>query len=236
MKVAVATFVKTATITPVKTRLAKDVGQENADKFYYGCINAIEQRLLGLKKTCADIDPYWAIAEQDGLANPIWSSFNKILSGEGELGNRLHHVYSSLRIGYDYVLLMGADSPHIPNDIIMRAIDDLASHDCVVGRTHDGGFYLFGSQVPIKQESWTENITYSSDVTADQLIANLRAEGKTIAFLPSFADVDEVSDLPILLDEINQNDSRELSTLKQIIPELHAMKNKQSEEKMMQGA
>lgn len=234
MKVAVTTFVKTATLTPVKTRLAKDIGQNNAEKFYYSCINAIEQRMLNLKKTCSYIDPYWAIAEQKGLSNPIWGNFNRIHTGDGDLGERLHHVYSTLHSGYDYVLLMGADSPHIPTDIIMRALDDLASNDCVIGRTHDGGFYLFGSSLPIQKENWTHNIEYSAKSTADQLVKNLQEAQKSIAFLPAFTDVDQVSDLPVLMNEIQQNDGRELSTLKQIIPELNKLG--QHNEKMMQGA
>ena len=234
MRVAVSTFVQTSTITPVKTKLAQDIGQDNAEKFYFSCINAIEKKMFDLKKLCADIHPYWAIAEQEGLSNPIWMNLNKIYTGEGALGDKLERVYSNLRIGYDYVVMMGVDSPQIPNELIIRVIDDLASHDCVVGKNHDGGIYLFagGSQIP--KEVWADNADDDANITADQLIDNLKSNGKTVALLPSFASVNEASDLQLLMNEMHQHDAVELSTLKQIIPEFYRSVNFKTP--AMQGA
>lgn len=124
MNTALVIFVKTLGLSPVKTRLAKDIGIENAEAFYKRSVNATSALAHKIKLDLADIDIYWAIAEEEGVENEVWSNFNKIFQGNGSFGDRLSSVYEELIQKYSSVCFMGADSPHFGHiEFIKKTFD-----------------------------------------------------------------------------------------------------------------
>ena len=59
---AIAVFVKTPRLSPVKTRLAASIGTPNAEQLYRLCIGAIEQTLDTTLKNL-NATPFWAVGE-----------------------------------------------------------------------------------------------------------------------------------------------------------------------------
>ena len=159
MKTAIAIFVKTPGLSPVKTRLASGIGDEKALEFYRLSIAAISETL---KEMHANF--FFAVGEKEGLSG--WP--NAIYTGEGCLGQRQFNIYSGLLKNHDRVLLLGADAPQISKDILNKAIK---ARDFVVGGATDGGYYLFagGHEVPL--DVW-RNTPWSSDKTL-QVFENL---------------------------------------------------------------
>ena len=93
MSTAVAIFVKTPGLSPLKTRLAASIGQEKAHEFYNLSLNAIRETL-----TTLDISPYWAIAEKEALNDPMWQDYNRLHTGDGNLGVIQHtHLSKTLK-------------------------------------------------------------------------------------------------------------------------------------------
>ena len=216
MKVAIAIFVRTPTISPVKIKLAENIGKNNAEKFYFSCVNSLEHKILELNKLTEDIHPYWAIAEQEGLSSPMWNGMNKIFTGEGDLGQRMHHVYSTLRVGYDYILLMGVDSPQIPKEIILQAIDDMADNDYVVGTTQKNGIYLFGGKKSVTANEFGQ-ICYNADNAEKVLSKN----NNKVAYLQKYTEVDDITDLEDFQKEIKDNHlDAPLTTLSNIVSDI----------------
>ena len=43
-------------------------------------------------------------------------------------------------------IAFNSDSPHLPRSVLEDAFETLATHDVVVGPTHDGGYYLVGAK------------------------------------------------------------------------------------------
>lgn len=196
---ALAIFVKTPGLSSIKTRLAASIGRERAEEFYRLAVGAI-RAVATVAHAQLGLNPYWAVAEQNGLGHAMWSGLDQIAQGTGELGTRLHTVYSELRQRHQKVLLIGADSPQLTVAGLRSAvaalypsrIDDSGS-DFVLGRTTDGGYYLFGGGRPVPQEIW-EAVPYSVESTADEFTRLLKPLG-SIHELPALCDVDTVADL-----------------------------------------
>lgn len=199
---ALAIFVKTPGLSSIKTRLAASIGRDRAEEFYRLAVEAIQALALAAQ-TQLGLKPYWAIAEENGLTHSMWSGLDQIGQGTGGLGTRLHTAYSELLQRHGSVLLIGADSPQLTVKTLGTAIELLRCPDSradappyVLGRTTDGGYYLFGGRVPISQALW-ESVPYSVDVTAHEFAGLLRPLG-TVTELPMLSDVDTVDDLQVL--------------------------------------
>ena len=207
MSVAIAVFAKTKTLSPVKTRLANDIGKSLAQEFYTLSVKAVEEIVLETKiQSKNQISPYWALAEKEALDYKEWQVFDRIWTGEGNLGMRLHNVYSSLRKKHDYVVIVGTDSPQLEPSIIIRAICELELKPefCVIGPALDGGFYLFAAKVCIAEYIWT-HVIYSQNNTLIKLASNLNAEGIKIHLLSPQNDVDNVYDLSLIMNDLKTN-------------------------------
>ena len=129
---AIAVFVKTPGLSPVKTRLAATIGTAAAEEFYQLCTEAIQETLTTASETM-DIVPFWAVGEEAGLSHPLWQGFASIYTGQGDLGERQHHIYQTLLAKYPQVILIGADSPQLTTTHLKKAIESLDSHNFALG-------------------------------------------------------------------------------------------------------
>ena len=195
MKIALAVFVKTPGLSPIKTRLAKSTTIEFASDFYDRSLACTSSFLESLKEEITGLDLYWAIAEEQGLTSELWKGFSKISQGEGDLGMRLSKVYSELIDKYDAVFFMGADSPHLSCIYIVQSIRsflDNKKNNFLMGKTSDGGYYFFGGKISLPNLVWL-NIRYSTIHTASDFTVNLIPNGEIFYINDSF-DIDEKDD------------------------------------------
>lgn len=201
---ALAIFAKTPGLSPVKTRLAADVGARLAEKFYRLSLEAAEEiasRVRDLSEGA--ISPVWALAERDGGAGGSWNSFPAIWTGDGDLGECLHAVYSSLLKSHDYVMMIGTDSPQLEPSLLLEASRKIFENpgSCVMGPCHDGGFYLFGAKIPIPKSAWT-GVAYGTDAAMSELARNLENQNIPVRLLSEQADVDFARDLKTVMNAL----------------------------------
>lgn len=207
-KIAVVAFVKTPGLSPIKTRLAEGIGPDLAHRFYGLSVAATKAFLLQLHTEFPEFVPMWAVAEADGVCHAMWKDLPRISQGSGTLGERLHRVYSTLREDFDGVCFIGSDSPHLTSahfiPIVMKihstSQKDQGAPTFFVGKTKDGGFYLFCGASPLPQTVWL-NTPYSDPRTCEKLITALSDHG-TIKSLPESFDIDDRSDLLLLKEEL----------------------------------
>jgi hypothetical protein len=203
--VALAVFVKTPGLSPIKTRLAEGLGRDRALAFYRLSVAAVEATAVAVTAS-NDVAAHWAVAEEAGLADSQWHRFPRIDQGTGGLGERLGHVFGQLRRRSDAVIAIGGDSPQITPELIRWACGPLrqdrgqAAH--VLGRCHDGGFYLVGTNRPLPPETWRD-VPYSTPDAAARLAENLAPQGPIVE-LPRLCDVDRADDLTLLADELRE--------------------------------
>ncbi len=193
MKLAIAIFVKTPGVSPLKTRLAATIGQEKAEHFYRLSLKCIVSTLKEI-----DITPNWAIAEAESLDNPLWSNFNRLHTGEGGLGERQSHIYHELLKTHDGVMLIGGDAPQLSNEIIQQAIEGLKKKDYVIGPADDGGYYLLAGRKAIQSKIWTST-PWSHSTTREVFISQLDSKPDELSIL---TDVDTETDLHQILNEM----------------------------------
>ena len=196
---AIAIFVKTPGYSPIKTRLARELGEEEALRIYRSLLTIVEESVGEAVRACRELNPYWAVAEEDALGDALWQSFPTIDQGTGGLGTRLHKVYAELLERFDRVLLIGADCPLLSASVLVSAAERIQAKpqpQFVIGPATDGGFYLFGGAQAIASSVW-EGVSYSSSSTASELIDRLAGQGLVVR-LPTLSDVDTVDDLEVL--------------------------------------
>lgn len=193
---AIAIFVKTPGLTPVKTRLAADIGVQKAEAFYKKSLHITQHQLNQLNEQV--FAPHWAITEREGLNHRCWASFPTLFQGEGGLGQRLHRIYSLLIKQYNFVLLAGSDSPQIEADSYTQAHKDLCQYDFVMGPTDDGGFYLFGGRREVPKDIWLST-PYSTKTTSQRLIQQIEKKIGTLKTLPKLFDIDTIAELKKLV-------------------------------------
>ena len=200
MTAALAIFVKTPGLSPVKTRLAAGISAPAALRFHQLAAAATAE----VARVCEPwLTPYWAIAESVPAAVAAWPDFAPLLQGEGNLGERLHTVYARLQARHGRVLLIGADAPQLTVALLQRAlalIDD-ADTPFVIGEASDGGFWLFGGRTAIPREVWM-GVRYSQAQTASELRQHLVPHG-AVGSVGHLTDVDNVGDLPALRDALD---------------------------------
>ncbi|QDT41844.1 hypothetical protein Pan241w_19120 [Gimesia alba] len=204
---AIVIFVKTPGYSPLKTRLAQTIGQAQAEQFHRlsaAAVAAVVQKVAQQKQ----VTPYWAVAEEAALTDPLWHQFATLFQGAGDLGTRLAHVNRVLSEQHDFVIFLGADAPQLPVTYLTDAVDLLTNvtdqRQFVLGPADDGGFYLFGTPICLSQETWL-NVPYSAANTAEKLLAQLEGQGD-IQRLPALTDVDTVRELQTIIQEQSDDD------------------------------
>ncbi len=188
-----AIFVKTPGFSPIKTRLAKDIGHGKALEFYRLALNCAQETYKNI-----DVIPHWAIGEEEALNDSLWQSFDQMYTGPDCLGARQHHIYSTLLEKYDRVLMICTDSPQITPAYLNNLIEVLDTHDYAIAPANDGGYNCFAGKKTIPKKTWT-SVTYSAKDTCKNLCNKLDG---SIFMGALYTDVDHVGDLQALRSEL----------------------------------
>jgi glycosyltransferase A (GT-A) superfamily protein (DUF2064 family) len=111
------------------------------------------------------------------------------------LGLRLATVYRALRADHDAVILTGADTPQLESGQLLRAADWLRSAQArlVIGRAHDGGFWLFGGNRGLPESAW-RSVEYSTPNTACEFVHAMDGHGEWRE-LDVLQDIDSAVDI-----------------------------------------
>ena len=193
---ALVVFVKTPGYSEIKTRLALSLGKQKAEEVYLSCVGATKAVVKqSLERVPPYLTAYWAVAEDEALSHPMWSEFETVEQGDGGLGEKLHSVYERLSKKHDFVICIGADSPHMRSRHIIKAAELLCTkgNSFVMGRARDGGFYLFAGNKNISKDVWC-SVPYGVSTTAQALIKQLPREGKLVE-IDTLQDIDYYGDL-----------------------------------------
>lgn len=196
---ALLIFAKNPRLGHVKTRLARDLGEEQALHIY--------RHLLRLTRRAAEKVPfrkflfYSDFVEENDDWNP--ETFDKRAQDGATLGERLRDAFQRVfaEESIRRAVVVGTDCPDLSPDLITKAFLALETHDFVLGPARDGGYYLLGMKA--LEEKIFQNKRWSTATVLSDTLADLRGLGKSFYLLPMLADVDTVRDLPAqMLDQI----------------------------------
>lgn len=194
---AIAAFVKTPGVSPIKARLIEGgMDPHLATEFYQLALRSVEELMQAVSSR---LQPYWAVAEEKGLTHRRWSGFERVFQGEGKAASRLVNVHQLLSVKHPVQLFIADDVPQLMVEHVYAAISMLERSDFVLGRTLDGGVYLFGSRKPI-DERLLSDVALGTTDGARGLLQALAKSGSVSLDLPVLSDVDHPEDM-LLLEE-----------------------------------
>jgi rSAM/selenodomain-associated transferase 1 len=183
----------------VKTRLASSLSSEAITDFY-GCLL---DDTLALARSLDEVEvaimcPDSDVVELAKLAGEQVSVVAQ--NGEG-LAAGLTSVFAHFTGDRPRLTIaFNSDSPHLPRSVLEGAFQTLATHDLVIGPTHDGGYYLVGAK-----KSWPS--LFASDgmgtrSALDRLLACARSLELSVGYAAPFYDIDVAEDLTRLAAEL----------------------------------
>ena len=102
--------------------------------------------------------------------------------------------------GRQHVVAFNSDSPHLAPSVLDSAFEILATHDVVVGPTHDGGYYLVGAKVA--HPSLFDGAGMGTRSAFDRLLTRTKLLELSTGFTEPFYDIDVADDLIRLAREL----------------------------------
>lgn len=220
-------FLKEPIPGKVKTRLAVDVGDNEAARYYKAMVEVLLKQLRGLidcrvrfcyaPDDAGDAIRFWLLPEMgatsrdggDFYVAPVFSSEQKDCQqvdfraqGEGDLGERLKRAFDEgFADGFENIAVIGTDCPSCGARWLNAAFSRLesdAGRNGVIGPSHDGGYYLLALDSP--SPSLFENIPWSSSHVLSTTLAAADNNNLTLTQLPPLADIDLLADWHKLLE------------------------------------
>lgn len=187
-------FIKYPAIGLVKTRLAKHLGQKCATQVYKNFVIDLLPTLTNLN---ADLkiffDPPGAKKQIQQWLGEEYSYAPQIGQNLGQkMKNAFKYAFAE---SFSKAVVIGSDSPDLPEDFLRQAFSALDSHDAVVGPGLDGGYYLIGFSKQSFVPQVFEGVSWSTPVVCEQTLNTLRKHKLKVHLLPKWYDVDVLSDL-----------------------------------------
>ncbi|TAF50923.1 MAG: DUF2064 domain-containing protein [Oscillatoriales cyanobacterium] len=124
----------------------------------------------------------------------------------GDLGDRLAQALTrAWTEGVDRAVIVGIDCPFVTTLDFDRAFAALDRADLVLGKAHDGGYYLIGTTRPHEPDTGDrrasilfQGMPWSTDRVFELTVAAAQRHGLTVATLDTYHDIDDPADIPRL--------------------------------------
>jgi len=202
---ALAVMAKAPKPGSVKTRLSPPLNPEQAAALN---IAFLRDTIACLQEVATIVDgvpvisytPIGAEREFDGI---IADNVMLLPQRGAGFGERLHGtVEDLLSAGFCAVCLIDSDSPTVPREAYVEAVDRLLSgEDCaVLGPSQDGGYYLLGVNAP--HPRLFTDIIWSSAAVFEQTLERAQSIDLPVHSLPTWFDVDDGQTLGRLFREL----------------------------------
>src|SRR5260370_42171445 len=183
----------------VKTRLTESVPSP-AVTALYRCL--LEHTLASARSlTSVEVAVMCPESDQDELAHLVGNTVQVVAQkGEG-LAAGLTSVFRHFTAaGRQHVIAFNSDSPHLAPSVLDSAFEILATHDVVIGPTHDGGYYLVGAKAA--HPALFESDPMGTKSALDRLLTRTKALELSTGLTETFYDIDVANDLILLAREL----------------------------------
>jgi rSAM/selenodomain-associated transferase 1 len=183
---AIIVFVKNPKKGTVKTRLAKDIGEEQALQIYL--------KLIDYTKAVLDqTNMHKVVAFSSELMNEqVWNGFQQTIQRGSDLGAKLACAFQDYLQDFDKVVIIGSDCAEITSGHLLEASRKLNDQDVVLGPAKDGGYYLIGMRRFVPQ--LFVDMPWSSPNLLEMSLEKLELLSISYALLEELSDVDYLSD------------------------------------------
>ncbi len=187
-------FLREPRLGHVKTRLSRHLNKDLVlDLYRASILDTIETVEACNRETLMFVEPPSATP---AVAKWLGDSLTFVGQEGKDLGERMGNGFAyAFSQGFQRAILVGSDTPDLPQTIIEQSLDMLETHQAVIGPSVDGGYYLIGfSTQSIPADVFTIPTWGTNNVFSDTVSALFRA-GCPFQVLPEWADIDELPDL-----------------------------------------
>lgn len=185
-------FAKVPEAGRVKTRIAAEMGDQEAARIYRRLGRTVVDRVRGgTYRTMVFFDPPGGRTAIERWLGSDGLAFKP--QGPGDLGSRLHGAFDEVLRHAPKAVVVGTDAPEVGRHLVEEAFRRLDTNDLVIGPALDGGYYLLGLTAPVP--ALFVDIPWSTDKVAEVTLDRTRSLGMRVSILPALRDVDTVEDL-----------------------------------------
>ncbi len=212
LKDAILFFVKYPDAGKVKTRLARSIGDAAAVRLYRCFVLDLLDRL---RFSGYPFFVFAAPAEKT-LKTKKWLGNVSCLPQKGaDLGARMYHAFTDIfEQDFERALIIGSDSPDLPEDVFSRSFEILLKNEYVIGPAKDGGYYLLGMKRRGLSKTVFADMVWSTPDVMAETEKRLKQSGWTYACLTPWSDVDAVDDLRRLYQRNTQTPFAQSRTMR----------------------
>jgi hypothetical protein len=212
----------------VKTRLIPALGATGAAELHRQMTEHTLVQVQQLQQLRSSVGVEIHFSGRQGQAEmQAWlgSNWGYHQQSQGDLGDRLiQALITSFQAGIDSVLVMGTDCPALTAELMADALNQLQTHDLVLGPATDGGYYLIGLRSLVPE--LFRNIPWGTDTVFQRTVAIAQQLHLSIAYLPPLDDVDRPEDLAVWekFHHTRNQSALEMGWISVIIPVLNEAK------------
>lgn len=187
---ALVIFVRNPISGKVKTRLAKDIGDERALAIYLQLLQHTLEitRGLSFRKFIYYADE---VSDYD-----LWSvpGYTKRKQNGNDLGERMLNSFKELfDQGFTRIIIIGSDCLQLKTETLEKAVTLLESNSAVIGPASDGGYYLLGL-TKFYPDLFIDK-PWSTDKVLAKTIDDFINQGISYGLLEELNDIDDATDL-----------------------------------------
>ncbi len=218
-----------------KTRLAASIGEGAAARLARAFLADTWAAVSAWVSAQPDVDLVFAQAGNPEDFPQLLPTPTIVRQAEGDLGRRMATLVVRALAQREQVLLLGTDSPSLPEGHLVAALAALQRADVVLGPARDGGFWCLGVRggpAALWGNTWLDDLAWDADVspadgsraprpeapaapsgTLAQVQERARRMGLTVALAPDWYDVDVEADLRRLRTDLAADPERAPATL-----------------------
>jgi rSAM/selenodomain-associated transferase 1 len=186
-------FVKRPQPGEVKTRLAREIGDDDAAALYRALAEQVLRATAPAGRAYGRVVCYAPADAGDDIARWLPGE-ERAPQAAGDLGRRMDDALArAFAEGAPRAVLIGTDAPGLSREHVEQAFDALRVHDLVLGPACDGGYYLVGLTAP--RPALFEGIAWSTPAVLAQTLSKAAALGLRHHLLPRLRDVDTLADV-----------------------------------------
>ena len=189
----------------VKTRLSPPLTLEQSAALNICFLRDTTQNIADAasRGSAAGLICYTPVGDEAAFDGLLPNGFALIPQRGDGFGERLLAAAEDiLACGYGSVCLIDSDSPTVPAEALLRAVDELTrpGDRVVLGGSDDGGYYLIGLKHP--HAAPFDGITWSTETVYAETVERIRDAKMELIELPVWYDVDDEATLAVLESEL----------------------------------
>jgi len=191
---AVALFVRHPVPGRVKTRLARDLGNENACNLYLAMVKDILGSITALN---LPLYLFHDGKDSNGLPEEWTTAASAVIAQQGDsLGARMAGAFEQLFSNcIERVALLGSDIPGLDAELLAAAFHALEQDDSAIVPAVDGGYCLIALQRKTYDRRIFQDIEWSTASVLKSTLEKIEQCGLRVTMLAARQDVDTRDDL-----------------------------------------